>query len=424
MTDSNTLRRLNYLWKNRHNHDADTTVAEITEIRVNIGEADKDQVAAPGAFIHLTLGANQSIAVAGEDIDWDTLHPFISPLAFADPTLPTTTVTIPIAGYYNVAVEAAWDTHTAGGTVEVRRTRDGNTVVVAPTDNDPDLWTATNGQRGAWVAHGIPCEVGDTISVYIDHDTGGALNLAKGTLTVYKVESGRSVGNYRALVLSHGPESYWRLGESSGTNAADEMGNHDGTYTDTPTLGATGLITNDTDTSVEFDGANEYVEIDDIADGLAGQTELTIEAWINADSFSSAIVRINRDFPATTGDNVYGITAHTNGAFRWVDQNDTLDSTAGDLTVDTKHYVAATRDSSDVVRLYVDGVLVKTGSTSGTTALATDIAQIGMDWDDLGGTPTETQHFDGHIDEVAVYKRALTAHEIAEHWFVGNGGGI
>ena len=233
--------------------------------------------------------------------------------------------------------------------------------------------------------------------------------------------------NYAQAIIGDGPLAYWRLDETAGTNAADSAGHstgpYDGTYVDGPTLNQSGVMNDGSgNASVEFDGSNHYVQVDDIADGLAGTTTVTIEVWIYPDSLGRAVFTINRDFPAETGDNVYGLHAKNDGALTWADRNDNHTSPSGLISVSTPHHVVGTRDGSNIVRLYIDGVLVSSHSTAGTTAGAADVAQIGMDWDDLGGTPTETQHWDGKSDEVAVYDRILTGQEIAEHYAIGKQG--
>ena len=73
----------------------------------------------------------------------------------------------------------------------------------------------------------------------------------------YKVNDGTSDSNvatvsitvnatatsYDQAVLADSPAAYWRLGESSGSSAADSSGNgNGGTYQNGPTLRAAGLI--------------------------------------------------------------------------------------------------------------------------------------------------------------------------------------
>ncbi|MBE3072480.1 MAG: PKD domain-containing protein, partial [Acidobacteria bacterium] len=49
----------------------------------------------------------------------------------------------------------------------------------------------------------------------------------------------------REAMIGTAPLGYWRVGEASGTNAADVMGANDGTYVGSPTLGVAGLLTGD-----------------------------------------------------------------------------------------------------------------------------------------------------------------------------------
>src|SRR5438552_17776538 len=71
---------------------------------------------------------------------------------------------------------------------------------------------------------------------------------------------------------------YWRLGETSGTVAYDESANHrDATYIHQPFLGLPGAIANDTNTSVGFNGLNQWVGWIPTS-SYSG--EFTVEAWV------------------------------------------------------------------------------------------------------------------------------------------------
>ena len=60
---------------------------------------------------------------------------------------------------------------------------------------------------------------------------------------------------YRAQVLATaGLIAYWRLGELSGSTAADELGSRPGTYAGTVRLGDPGALSDDPDTAAGFDG--------------------------------------------------------------------------------------------------------------------------------------------------------------------------
>ena len=91
--------------------------------------------------------------------------------------------------------------------------------------------------------------------------------------------------SYRQAVLgTSGLQSYWRLGESSGTSAADSKGSVTGTYSAGYTLSATGG-TGDTNTAVTATGSAPVVTFGDNYD-FAGFAAFSVEAWINPSSFT------------------------------------------------------------------------------------------------------------------------------------------
>ena len=67
--------------------------------------------------------------------------------------------------------------------------------------------------------------------------------------------------SYSATVVADTPVSYWRLGETSGTAAADSVGSNNGVVKTGVTLGVAGAISNDANTAMRFDGAKGYVSV-------------------------------------------------------------------------------------------------------------------------------------------------------------------
>jgi hypothetical protein len=88
---------------------------------------------------------------------------------------------------------------------------------------------------------------------------------------------------YAEAVLADSPVSYWRLGESSGTVAVDEMGTNVGTYVGSITLGQTGALVGDADTSVLFNPADSEITVADHASLDVGDV-FSLECWVNRDS--------------------------------------------------------------------------------------------------------------------------------------------
>ena len=189
MTDANTLRRLNWLWKWRHKHEEEVALKSDLLLLREVVETEADTEPGAGAYVHVVSDDAQTIAVAGEAIEWDRYHNLIPSFEFAALTFPATEVTVPVAGYYDLDVMVKWVSHTAGGSVWVTRTKPNlPEITVWPPAEDPGIWTATDGQRGSWFAPAIPCDPGDVLKVYIDHDAASTQDLDSVTLAVYLVE--------------------------------------------------------------------------------------------------------------------------------------------------------------------------------------------------------------------------------------------
>src|SRR5215204_4550116 len=78
-----------------------------------------------------------------------------------------------------------------------------------------------------------------------------------------------------AVLGTAGLQSYWRLGEPSGTIAAEATGNAPGSYAGGAALGTRGALALDPDTAVHFDGADDEL----LAPG--GAAARTIEGWFD-----------------------------------------------------------------------------------------------------------------------------------------------
>lgn len=137
-----------------------------------------------GAYTHLTRGATQSIASAGEPIEWDTQ--FIPPVGVS---FSGTDIVIERRGYYNVDVGFDWSSFEGGGTVSVIRTRGGSDATVWPPDDDPGMWTATDGTKFQGVAPAIPCRAGDILKVNINPDDASAQTLLTAVCVTYLVDT-------------------------------------------------------------------------------------------------------------------------------------------------------------------------------------------------------------------------------------------
>lgn len=191
------------------------------------------------------------------------------------------------------------------------------------------------------------------------------------------------------------PVAAYSFDEGSGEAAKDSAGDHDGTIE-----GASWVSSGKYGSALEFDGENDLVSIADAADlDLTGS--FTLEAWVRPDSFSAARPVISKvGFPeaGAGGYQLEGTSAGmplgrvaVSGAVKGVEGTEALS------TEEAWSHVALTSDES-TLRLYVNGVLVKSGDGP-TTADTGAALKIG---NGFGGW------FDGLIDEVRIYDQALS----------------
>ncbi|NIT02338.1 MAG: tandem-95 repeat protein [Candidatus Latescibacteria bacterium] len=216
---------------------------------------------------------------------------------------------------------------------------------------------------------------------------------------------------YSELVMALRPVSYWRLGETVGPTAIDELGSNNGTYNG-PTLGEGGAIRADTNTAARFDGVDDYVEVGTFD---VNGTGITLLGWFNADDFGIPQARIISKTTDTAIDSHYWMlgTDDVSGEKRLRALLKTGGSTAawtasrGALSTGQYHFAALTYEGS-MMRLYLDGVQVDSLAKSG----AVDVNNGVPIW--IGNNPTvpTSRPFDGLIDEVAVFAHALSDSQI------------
>ncbi len=203
----------------------------------------------------------------------------------------------------------------------------------------------------------------------------------------------------------------WAAYDFSGAGPAlvDRSGNaNDGTLAGTASVVPNGQFGE----AVELTGGTGRVDLGGL--DVAGD-QLTIAAWVNADDFGIRDARIvSKSTSAAANDHLWMLSTISKQRLRFRLQTDdgnpttTLIGTGGALTAGTWHFVAATYDGV-AMRLFIDGTEV--GATGKTGAVATD-SSIDA-W--IGNNPgTGNQAFDGRIDELRIFTRALSATELVD----------
>ena len=221
---------------------------------------------------------------------------------------------------------------------------------------------------------------------------------------------------YIPAAAATGPVAHWKLDETSGSIAYDSAGNNDGTLYGNP-VWTTGQI----DGALEFDGSDDYVEMD-VTDykGVLGTQSRTCAALIKTTG-TGAIVSWG-DSDISGGWWLFWVEG--DGRLRLNCQGGHRRGNT-DLRDNNWHHVAAVladdgSPNNNEVKLYVDGVEETYSSVTGqpiNTASHSNVT-IGASYIHDGSVVVP---FTGRIDDVHIYDRALSKQEVEQLYLEGLG---
>lgn len=199
------------------------------------------------------------------------------------------------------------------------------------------------------------------------------------------------------------------LNESSGS-IIDSSGNgNNGT-----SFGADYALEGKFDKSMYFNGSSDYIEIPN-SSNLNISNQITLEVWAKW------------NIEPTSG-NDWAQILNKNGESQYQIQHN-FDNTGFEFAINTTsgrtwvigntnpvqnkwHHIVATYDGS-MMQLYVDGSLDNTQTHSGDIVSSSSSLLLGKHKD-------YNRHFNGNIDELAIYSRVLSASEISSRYTRGS----
>lgn len=220
---------------------------------------------------------------------------------------------------------------------------------------------------------------------------------------------------YREVILSDNPVAYWRLGEASGTTAADEKGSYSGTYVNGFTSVAGAVAGN---AAAKLNGSSQYINCGNGTGLSFGIGAFSVESWINAVALGDGSSWLHKNNgsalaqwwirPEVSGGNwrVRFLVASAGAGI------ETIAATSyGVISTGSWYHIAGTYDggSSGNIKIYVNG------SVSATTAYAVSRNPNNSANVEVGRFDSST-YFNGEVDEVAIYNTALSATRILAHY--------
>jgi hypothetical protein len=227
--------------------------------------------------------------------------------------------------------------------------------------------------------------------------------------------------DYSTVVLADSPVAYWRLGETSGTSANDEVGSNDLTLDNTPTLNVAGAITGDANGAMLFAAASsESAHTTTLP--TSATDNFALEAWVKlADLTPPTSTNIFAKVGNETGGWGFGVgdgNGNTGVALVVIYGGSQWLRTSFDFTDTNWHHVVMTRVSG-TLRVYADGVLTTFETGTPTNAPLAPTGRFTVAGEYTGAVTNRL--FDGSVDEVAVYATSLTLSQVEEHYETGLG---
>ncbi len=205
--------------------------------------------------------------------------------------------------------------------------------------------------------------------------------------------------------------SYWKLEEASG-DRVDARGIKDLVETN----GSVGSVAGKLNDGADLTTALPTLRIPKAE--LAGHDADTFSMsfWFKVDLLTTRPITLT--FSSVTGWQIgtggTGLIQFKGNPAHW-----TITSAGGVLTLGSTHHVVVIRTNSGPAELWVDGVLVASTPTSGTSDFSTELGAV----DDftIGANANNDFRHDGFFDEVGFWTRALSSADVAKLYNLGEG---
>jgi hypothetical protein len=245
-----------------------------------------------------------------------------------------------------------------------------------------------------------------------------------GACTTYDYTGG---SHYRSAVIDSAPKSYYRLGDSDGTDARSEVdinqGKDDGTYANVA-LGAGGALAGTGDAAAMFNGSSSSVQLPDRL--VHSHTYLSIELWFKTTSSGVLFASQANTLSGAAANHVPNLYVGSDGLLRgqfWTRSGQATPITTSGKVNDGNWHHAALTGAGTTQAMYLDGAQV--GTLTGQIDhldMTRTYAGAGY-WSYWPGvTSNAAGYFNGSIDEVAVYPRPLGLPAIQAHYALGRTG--
>ena len=224
------------------------------------------------------------------------------------------------------------------------------------------------------------------------------------------------------LIVADHPLGYWRLDETSGTLAHDYLFANQGVYTPKVLLGQTVDNLVDPHKSARFGclaASNSCVTNVNVDFATSGNAQFSLEIWVNGGPQSSDAGLITKGF-GNGGEQFNLDCGGANHAFRFFvrDASGTTHGATSSVVPNNQwhHLVAVCDQLNGHVYLYVDSTNVAFGTIAVNSGLLTSTQPATFGARQSGAGTAFDLQFVGYLEEVAIYKYALSSNQVAAHF--------
>ncbi|MEQ1636189.1 MAG: LamG-like jellyroll fold domain-containing protein [Methylococcales bacterium] len=206
-----------------------------------------------------------------------------------------------------------------------------------------------------------------------------------------------------SVTIVNGLVAAYSFNETNGVTAIDSSGkgNH-GTITEAVRIDTASKYGK----ALKFDGINDLVTVNDSA-SLGLTNSMTLEAWVYSENLNKSGQTVI--LKEKSNGAVYNLYANEDANLpvsSFNDGNYRVISGSSQLPANQPTHLASTYDGQ-YLRIYVNGIEI-------AKKVQTGLIQQSSGKLTIGGNSIWGEYFQGYIDEVRVYNRALTAAEIAK----------
>jgi hypothetical protein len=333
-----------------------------------------------------TAGASQNTAIFA-----------VSGLAAALPVaVPTGLLAVPGT---NKTARLAWSNSTGVAYFNIKRsTASGGPYAVVGTSADP-----------AFTDTGLVNGVGYYYVVSAVGASGESANSA---------EAGARPDSYLAWTLTFNPAGYWPLSETNGTVARDYIAGNNGAYSSTVLLGQPGNPLVDGHKAPRFGylaASGSCVLASNLDFATPSNATFSVEAWVNGGDQTTDAGLVSKG--NSGGGEQFDLDfAGSPRAFRFFirDSSGGVHAAASSVVPNSRwhHLVGVCDEVNSNVTLYVDGSKAAQGSVSPTAGLLSSSLPLSIGSRPSGSSGVYDNQFAGYLEEVAVYRYALSAAQV------------